>query len=202
MFIWRACSGILPTGHNLKARIRCESTNCSYCGCEMETDRHIFFECDFAQEVWKGLHYRKLLEYSSVSSFKEWFGWVLNARGKQGAELAAIIIWLIWRCRNARIFEGKVRDTVSVGEYAVHFLQEYWNLHCKAELPVAETLNKWVPPEEGVLKLNVDGAFSDAGAGIGVVVRDHQGQVEALMAEKVSAALSAEHVECLAFLKA
>ena len=89
-----------------------------------------------------------------------------------------------------------------VGEYAIDFLQEYWNLHCKAELPETGSLTEWVAPEEGILKINVDGAFSDTGAGIGVVVRDHQGQVEALMAERVSEALNAEHVECLAFLKA
>ncbi|XP_071926262.1 uncharacterized protein [Coffea arabica] len=139
-------------------------------------------------------------EEGSSSSSKEknfWNGlWHLNIPPK--------VRVFIWRaCSGMRgILTEKVREALRVGEYAIEFLQEYWNLHCKAELPKTDSSTKWVAPEEGILKINADGAFSDTGAGIGVVVRDHQGQVEALMAERVSEALNAEHVECLAFLKA
>jgi hypothetical protein len=41
-----------------------------------------------------------------------------------------------------------------------------------------KTKQKWCPPVEGQAKLNVDGAFSsNGGAGTGVVLRDHLGQV-------------------------
>ncbi|KAK1678993.1 hypothetical protein QYE76_039841 [Lolium multiflorum] len=35
----------------------------------------------------------------------------------------------------------------------------------------------WLPPKPGEAKLNVDGAFTQDGAGIGMVLRDHQGHV-------------------------
>ena len=70
-------------------------------------------------------------------------------------------------------------------EYAVDFMLEYWNIHCQAEWPKTASLAKWVALEEGMLKIKVGGGFSDAGAGIVVVVaRDPQGHVEALMAAK------------------
>ena len=37
---------------------------------------------------------------------------------------------------------------------------------------------------------------------MGLAVRNHQGQVEAAMAERITEALSADHMECLPFLKA
>ena len=61
---------------------------------------------------------------------------------------------------------------------------------------------KWTAPDENLLKINVDRAFAENGAGIGLVVRKHPGQIAAVMAERLFGALSAEHVQCLAFFKA
>jgi hypothetical protein len=36
---------------------------------------------------------------------------------------------------------------------------------------------RWIPPRPGEMKLNVDGAFTEHGAGIGMVLRDSQGEV-------------------------
>jgi hypothetical protein len=36
---------------------------------------------------------------------------------------------------------------------------------------------KWMPPDTGTMKLNVDGVFGqDGAAGAGMVLRDHMGQ--------------------------
>lgn len=59
----------------------------------------------------------------------------------------------------------------------------------------------WEALDENLLKINVDGSFSEKGTGIGLVVRSHLGQVEPVMAEKTFGSLNAEHVECIAFLQ-
>lgn len=46
VFVWRACSGILPTGQNLSVRLRKGIISCRWCGCDQESDKHIFFECE------------------------------------------------------------------------------------------------------------------------------------------------------------
>ena len=46
----------------------------------------------------------------------------------------------------------------------------------------------WIPPSLGLCKINVDGALSRTKklAGIGVVIRDHRGQILAALCRKIS----------------
>lgn len=48
----------------------------------------------------------------------------------------------------------------------------------------------------------MDGAFTPERVGIGIIVRNNQGEVEAVMVENIQVACDAEHVELLAMLKA
>lgn len=68
-----------------------------------------------------------------------------------------------------------------VSKYALTFLEEYRNLHHMEEARRIDVNSKWIAPTKGIFKLNVDETFTKNGASIGVVVRDHRGQVEALM---------------------
>ena len=56
------------------------------------------------------------------------------------------------------------------------FLQEYRNLHPKNEKSRIVERSKWRTPEEHLLKINVDGAFSVDKAAVGLTVRNHLGQ--------------------------
>ncbi|XP_071902618.1 uncharacterized protein [Coffea arabica] len=114
----------------------------------------------------------------AASNFKDWFDCFLKFQGKEIAELIVVTMWMIWKSRNRSLFAGKDGDATQ---------KEH---------------TKWVALDESYLNINVDGAFSEEAASIGVVVRNHLGQVEAVMATRVEGALNAEHVECLAFLTA
>ena len=63
---------------------------------------------------------------------------------------------------------------------------------------------RWKPPDSGLYKINFDGAlFADQGsAGIGVVIRDWEGQVIAALSEKVRHPGSVDLVEALATRRA
>ena len=52
---------------------------------------------------------------------------------------------------------------------------------------------KRVAPEEGFLKINADGAFSERGARTDAVVRIQPGQIDAIMAERIHGVFNAEH---------
>jgi hypothetical protein len=43
-----------------------------------------------------------------------------------------------------------------------------------SELNMQGSKPTWLPPKPGEAKLNVDGAFTQDGAGTGMVLRDHQ----------------------------
>ena len=63
---------------------------------------------------------------------------------------------------------------------------------------------RWNPPPPTSLKINFDGAvFHETDeAGLGVVVRDHQGRVMASMSEKIKLPSSSDEVEALAAVRA
>ena len=83
------------------------------------------------------------------------------------------------------------------------FIKDYWiNVHKSVVVKRTDDHVKWTAPDENLLKINVDRAFAENGAGIGLVVRKHLRQIEAVMAERLFGAFSAEHVQCLAFFKA
>lgn len=48
----------------------------------------------------------------------------------------------------------------------------------------------------------MDAAFSKEGAGVGLVVRNSEGEIEAVMAENIVQGLDAQYAETVAFLKA
>ncbi|XP_059458355.1 uncharacterized protein LOC132187949 [Corylus avellana] len=53
VFIWRACSNILPTKENLKNRGVLEDAICILCTREVETIAHALWHCPAAQDVWR-----------------------------------------------------------------------------------------------------------------------------------------------------
>ena len=62
----------------------------------------------------------------------------------------------------------------------------------------------WIPPSENSLKINFDGAlFKDINkAGLGVIIRDNQGQVLASLSEQVQLPCSSDLVEAIAAARA
>ena len=64
--------------------------------------------------------------------------------------------------------------------------------------------SRWSCPQDGLVKINFDGAiFSDSNqSGVGVVIRDNNGAVLASYSEKLHLAYKPDEVEALAALKA
>ncbi|KAL3520032.1 hypothetical protein ACH5RR_018181 [Cinchona calisaya] len=200
IFMWRACSDISPTGYNLRIRLAGDERRCAKCGSLAETDKHIFFERNFAKTVWSELIPANELILSSMSSFKDLFRWIMETKDAQLAELLAVVTWLIWRSRNERIFEGKERDAEQIGRYTLNFLQECRNINGRLEGHINVVIKKWAPPTRDLLKINVDGAYSEKGVGIRLVVRDYQGEIQAITVDRAPGAIDAEYTESLAFL--
>ncbi|XP_071921885.1 uncharacterized protein [Coffea arabica] len=144
----------------------------------------------------------KAIYKPAASNFKDWIDCFMKFEGNELTELTVVTMWLLWKSRNQSLFAGKTERAAQVGVYAKAFLQEYWNLLRRQGSRQYKEHTKWVAPEQSYLKINVDGAFSEQAAGVGLVVRNYLGQVEAAMAARVEGVHNAEHVECLAFLYA
>ncbi|XP_075659121.1 uncharacterized protein LOC142629001 [Castanea sativa] len=66
--------------------------------------------------------------------------------------------------------------------------------------PVVEVKDMWIPPPANVFKVNVDAAIctSQKKIGVGVIIRDDMGRLEAAMSKKIHAPLGVVEAEALA----
>lgn len=86
------------------------------------------------------------------------------------------------KSRKEVIFEGSERGAEQICRYSQDLPHEYQSLHTKQEASIccqelgnSNPDNKWKPPPQNYMKMNVDAAFKDEEAGFGVIIRDHRG---------------------------
>ena len=89
-----------------------------------------------------------------------------------------------------------------VVEWAKSYLMEFIKAQEESKFSGSkELIGQWHPPEQGLLKINVDAARTPEEVGIGVIVRDDEGQIMAAFAERIGKTSSAEFSEILAVIK-
>jgi len=99
--------------------------------------------------------------------------------------LIVTIAWSMWFSRN-EVRQGKPRQQNSWILHKARFLMEEFQLaKFKVTLPVCHDNIQWSPPRAPWYKIKVDGAVFQASqsAGMGVVIQDHEGRVEALISK-------------------
>lgn len=117
----------------------------------------------------------------SVSSQGALSNWLLSwFAGASDDERAVMVqgVYGLWLARN-NAHEGKKIEEASEIALTVGRLMEEWQaVHGrKSKVPKAVPVEKWKPPDEGWVKVNVDGATSKWGdnGGAGVVFRNQEG---------------------------
>lgn len=110
ILMWRIMLDRIPTRDNLRKReIDIDSVLCPVCGKDIETSRHLMFECDVAEEVWRFLerwwsfpfHIHKTMEDMVVGIRST------NLHGKVKKVLEAVFFtgcYSLWCFRNRLIF--------------------------------------------------------------------------------------------------
>lgn len=111
------------------------------------------------------------------------------------------MVWALWTNKND-ICNGDLRKNgKQIFHWCTQYLDEYWAATAtpiKYNLPLE---SRWVPPVDLVYKVNVDGAVfsSQKQAGIGVIIRDSQGNLIVGLSKKLNAPLGAIEAEAKAF---
>lgn len=179
-FIWRTAKDSLPTKVNLKARHLPVDDICEGCGDHSESALHSLWLCDQARAVWMSDPGCQFLVRKGFRSFVE----LLENLFKEGSclkvALFATICWCLWQRRNqVRVcqpswqlhdIEGRVKMMV----------REFWDANNQEQQgSVRRPQARWSPPPAGSYKANFDAAIFEElhCAGLGVVYRDHLGQV-------------------------
>ena len=129
---------------------------------------------------------------SSISCFDlMWHMMMEGAYDESKVALVATLAWAMWGNRNEVRNGGKKKTGCELVQWTSRYLKEYYAALFRPATDREVKVARWAPPPPGRYKINVDGAVFKAqkAAGIGVLIRDCQGQVIAAMSKKIKAPL-------------
>ena len=113
------------------------------------------------------------------------------------------IAWALWHNRNEVRNGGKKRNGKELVNWASQYLEEYKTANeCMGSTTTRDEVKaSWVPPPVHEFKVNVDGAVfkGQKTAGVGVIIRDDLGLLEAALSKKIKAPLGAVEAEAMAY---
>ncbi|GJU62051.1 RNA-directed DNA polymerase, eukaryota, reverse transcriptase zinc-binding domain protein, partial [Tanacetum coccineum] len=76
---WKVRFDFLPTCLNLSRRgLDLQSILCVNCNKEVESTRHVFFDCSMVRDLYRKIASCWDISYSEFSSYEEWLEWLLN----------------------------------------------------------------------------------------------------------------------------
>ncbi|GKD26607.1 RNA-directed DNA polymerase, eukaryota, reverse transcriptase zinc-binding domain protein [Tanacetum coccineum] len=107
---WKVTNDYLPTRLNLSRRgIDIESIVCPMCNSMVESSRHLFFSCEFSNQIMCKIMRWWELDYREINSYEAWVEWMLSIRlpsklKKVFEGTCYIVWWFIWIWRNQLLF--------------------------------------------------------------------------------------------------
>ena len=178
---------------------------CESCREATETVGHVLWSCPKAKEVWECSKLVIGWNGGTNQTFQDLM-WELLINGDAGEDkvaYAVTIAWALWHNWNEVRYGGVRKSGQQISSWASDYLREYRaaTVQVAPGVSVARQVIPWSPPQNGQFKINVDGAvFSEQKAvGVGVVIRDDKGRLEAALRRKISAPMGAVEAEAKAF---
>jgi hypothetical protein len=207
--LWRFAHDCLPCGHQLQKRQIPARSECVFCG-RHETIEHALLFCQFAREVWDAVRNEHLidLQRKHFTSPRVWTLDFLDRCNDMEATAMLVTLWHIWDARNsAREGDQMVHPRV-VADKVLACIQMIATHLYKPSISHRRETNssvlRWSPPPFGTVLINVDAAICSESRrmGVGVVIRDHNGQCLAACSEYITEVTSPEFAEALALRRA
>lgn len=218
VFLWRMCSGALPTDVGLHKRVESIPAICSRCHREEETALHAVWGCSFVSTIWEEADVGRMDECPQVRTVVDWVGWWADELREEEKSKVATLAWMCWNERNAILHgslpkcPGEVVGAADAAWCAFRKISEVGKeqrggggVHRRVDGDAvggrSRSMARWKSPGAGILKINTDGAvFNDAGVGMGVMIRDEWGNVVRAACAQVQQQWDASVVEAKAIV--
>ena len=197
-FIWKACTNSLPTKDNLLKQKTLHESVCPHCAGESKSIVHALWSCACIRIVWDSEF--DWMDRSSVGSdsFSEVFQ---KIRAKPASiPLFATTAWSIWYQRNKNRLHENPLPLHNIVDFAKNYISDFKGVDRPSVQIKRAVPRKWSPPVVDSVKINYDGAMfgeSDM-AGIGVVIRNCEGQVMAALSKQIVKPPTVDFLELLA----
>lgn len=181
-FLWRVCRSNIPVRANLQRRHITVPLICPMCTTDDEHLLHLFFDCEFASQCW---HYAGLsFDLWEIGDVSNWLLNKLMTESHVQISKIAMILWTIWFFRNKRVWEEKSVNPVFAVDWGLKQLHDWKKAVAQvqnSQQAYTTVINKenvkWVKPEQGKFKVNVDAGIVEGSTcfTIGMLLRDHTG---------------------------
>jgi hypothetical protein len=96
IFLWKACSGILPTKEKLHKRNITSNPLCPICNLADETTVHALWSCPSAQDVWADCSKRIQKSSCEATDFMGIMEWLLDKCSVEEVQIATLVARQIW----------------------------------------------------------------------------------------------------------
>ncbi|XP_038711874.1 uncharacterized protein LOC120006075 [Tripterygium wilfordii] len=191
VFIWRVLKNVIPVYLNLSKRRILVDVRCPICGKEEESVLHIMWICEFSSQVFSNSVQSIQKMRLRFLDFEQLWLAAVDRLSSSDLAILATTFRLIWSRRNSFIFEQKFQPSKYLASYAINSVApsavKSLVIPRRVLLSFPSSLQGqvWLPPPEGIIKVNWDAGINVAvqKSGFRVVIRDHLG---VLMAAKCS----------------
>ena len=222
-FAWRAITNSLATEENKKNHHILVTGVCTICGQEQEDVKHALYRCPPARALWNAM--RDVWDLPSHAIMErlqtEWIPELLFPRTDQVCARILMVLWRVWHGHNELTHdkpfpsvEGSRRFLCSYMASLLHVKNQTTEqiirgkgvLNGPAPAVVSHithaTTNSWERSPAGMLKLNIDGSYSEStgAAGAGMILRDEHGRIvfsSCRFLSRCGSALEAELSACM-----
>ena len=151
------------------------NAQCRRCCNGDETDKHLLFDCIYAQQIWRASGISNTILTDPHATLEEKIEVCLqcctSTRLRHLTNLPFWLLWRIWKSRNLLIFQNKQIDGRQVLQQARRDAQE-WSTHSTTNASLGRSNisgqqilmrnQRWKRPPVGWLECNVDASFVNA----------------------------------------
>ncbi|KAL6205568.1 hypothetical protein ACLB2K_022826 [Fragaria x ananassa] len=178
-FLWRCSMGFIPCMWSLYQRYIVQSPLCPRCQAADDTPLHATWSYSFCVAVLERMSFYSKLVSGMLTDFSELLNHAFKVLTVDEMKLLVIMLWSNWSERN----RDSMQSHLSSGGSTIGMA--------------------WQPPSPGMLSLNTDASVINNGVniGVGVVVRNHLGDLVLAGGERVQGRFRPSVAELLALCK-
>ncbi|OAP00879.1 hypothetical protein AXX17_AT4G09670 [Arabidopsis thaliana] len=187
--MWRILSNALAAGTVLARRNITTNTQCKRCGRAEESIDHLFFDCDYVQEIWRRNAGLQRSNFDPSATFTEKFRTIIDCYNNHyilefDRQLPLWLLWRIWKSRNLLVYQhkdGNWQEDIIKAEQEAKEWVDCWTENSNDSITRAtrtrSTLSKWQKPQTGYVKCNYDCKFNatDDPSQAAWIIRDSNG---------------------------